>query len=318
MGAFHKPVLLQETIESLNLQKNQNTIDCTVGGGGHALEILKKTSPNGKLLAIDLDPEAIKEAKKSLKKYLPRITLVENNYKKINKIKINVFNTIQVHAVLCDLGLSSSQLQDESRGFSFKSSGAFDLRFNQKLSGLTAEKIVNTYNKKDLIKIFREFGEEKLASIIAQKVIAVRCSRKIQTPKELADIIEEIYRRKFKSRSKIHPATKVFQALRIEVNRELESLKVFLPRALGVLKEKGRLAVISFHSLEERIIKEFIKRESRDCVCPPKAPACVCDHAATLKRVTKKSILPSEQEIRDNPRSRSAKLWVVEKLNNIN
>jgi len=311
---FHKPVLLNEVIELLELKKNQNVIDCTVGGGGHAIEILKKTSPKGKLLGIDLDPLAIKHAEKALKKYSSRITLVCDNYKNINKIKRNVFNTIQIHAILCDLGLSSGQLKDNTRGFSYQASGDLDLRFGPGVGLLTARKIINTYKENELIKIFKEYGEEKLARPIAGAIIEKRRQQKIERPTELAQIIKSIYLRKFKTKSKIHPATKVFQALRIEVNQELENIKSFLPEAVKLLPKKGRLAVITFQGLEDKIIKEFIKRETRDCICPPKAPACVCNHQASIIKVTSKPVKPSSKEVRDNPRARSAKLWVVERV----
>jgi 16S rRNA (cytosine1402-N4)-methyltransferase len=314
MNTFHQPVLLKETIEGLNLQSNDNVIDCTVGGGGHALEILKKISPHGKLLAIDLDPLAIQAARTNLKNYLSRITFIEDNFKNINKIKKDVFNPVKIHAILCDLGLSSAQLQDRSRGFSFRHQESFDLRFGPGSGSLTAEQIINTYKEQDLKRIFQDYSEEKLASKIAQRIIAVRHEHKIKMPAELAAIIVDIYKRKFKTKSKIHPATKVFQALRMEVNQELVNLQKFLPPALSLLEKAGRLAVISFHGLEERIIKKFIRRELGECICPPKAPVCLCHHQATLKMITKKPVKPSEQEVQNNPRSRSAKLWLVQKI----
>lgn len=314
MEVRHQPVLLNEAIKYLDLKKNQNVIDCTLGGGGHAKEILKKTAPNGKLIAIDLDPQAIKRGRQVLEKYLSRIIFIEDNYKNINKIKKNVFANVQTDAVLCDLGLSSDQLEDNGRGFSFGATESLDLRFGPSVGTLTAEKIVNKYSEKDLIKIFREHAQETLARQIAQKIIAKRRESKIKTPLELAHIIKEVYQSNFKTESRRNPATKVFQALRIEVNSELISLKAFLPLALESLKAGGRLVIISFHSLEERLIKEFIRRELRDCICPPKAPACVCNHRATIKKLIGKPIKPSAKEIADNPRSRSAKLWAIIKI----
>ncbi len=318
MSYFHQSVLLKETIELLNPRPNQHFIDCTLGGGGHAAAILERTGPKGKLLGIDLDKNAIEYSRRRLKKFFGRYILVQDNFKNINKIKNEQFPNFTINGVLADLGLSSNQLQGRSgAGFSFQTDGQLDMRFDQSQS-LTAEEIVNTYPIQKLIKIFKEYGEENLASLIAQKITAFRRQKKIKTTAELAEIILQAYREKLKSKKEIpwlgglHPATKVFQALRIAVNDELNNLKKFLKEAMEILPSGDRLAVISFHSLEDRIVKKFFQTEAKDCLCPPELPVCQCGHRKIFKIITKKAVQPSAAEIKQNPRSRSARLRVVE------
>lgn len=301
-------------------QANENYIDCTLGGGGHTKAILELTGPNGKVLAIDLDPKALKNAQEKLKEFKKRIILVEDNYQNINKIKNEYLAGDTISGILADLGLSSNQLEDpDGRGFSFQTDEPLDMRLDID-NDLTAECIVNTYSEEQLFNIFKDFGQEKLARLIAQKITAVRRQRKIKTTFELTDLILSVYREKLGSKKEVpwigglHPATKVFQALRIAVNNELENLKTFLAAAVGLLPSGGRLAVITFHSLEDRIVKRFFQQEAKDCLCPPETPICQCQHIKQLKIITKKPVAPDKSEIKANPRSRSAKLRVAEKI----
>ncbi|MBD3359527.1 MAG: 16S rRNA (cytosine(1402)-N(4))-methyltransferase RsmH [Candidatus Buchananbacteria bacterium] len=306
----HKPVLLDEVVEYLKPQPNQNFIDCTVGGGGHAKAILQKTGPNGKLLGIDLDIQAIEAAKQNLQEFKDRIILINDNYQNLKQILYDTgFN--KINGILLDLGLSSYQIQAKTRGFSFKGDSFLDMRFGE--TEQTAADIINKYKEADLIRIFKEYGEERYAKQIAQEIVDLRKKQPITKTNQLVDIIEKVYKNKPKPK-KIHVATKVFQALRIEVNNELANLKKILPQALEALFKNGRLVVISFHSLEDKIVKEFFKKESKDCLCPPQIPVCVCEHKAQLKILTKKVVKPSQTEIMKNPRSRSAKLRAVVKI----
>lgn len=305
----HQPVLVKEVLEYLAPQPNENFVDCTLGGGGHASEILKLTEPDGKLVGIDLDPEAIKAAKEKLLNFGDRAILINDNYKNLKKIIYDAgFN--QINGILLDLGLSSYELEDETRGFSFRGSEVLDMRFGA--TEKTAAYIINQYKEENLTRTFKEYGEERYAGQIAREIVTERKTQPISTTDQLVKIIEQVY--KNKPKLKIHPATKVFQALRIEVNHELENLQEILPQAMELLSKGGRLAVISFHSLEDRIVKEFFKNEAKGCICPPKLPVCNCNHKPSLKILTKKIIIPSSGEIKNNPRSRSAKLRAVVKL----
>jgi 16S rRNA (cytosine1402-N4)-methyltransferase len=306
----HESVLPKEVIEYLDPKPNDNFIDCTLGGGGHAREILKLISPNGKLLGIDLDPEAIKAAKMKLQEFGDRAILINDNYKNLNIIIQDQKGFNQINGVLLDLGLSSYELEDETRGFSFRGSSFLDMRFGA--TEKTAAYIINQYKEENLIRIFKEYGEERYAKQIAREIINQRKLQPIRTTEQLVKIIEQVYQNKPKL--KIHPATKVFQALRIEVNHELENLQELLPQALNLLAKGGRLVVISFHSLEDRIVKEFFKNQAKGCICPPKLPICTCNHEPSLKILTKKIIIPSLGEVKKNPRSRSAKLRAAIKL----
>jgi 16S rRNA (cytosine1402-N4)-methyltransferase len=310
MKFAHVPVLSKEVIEYLVPKSNENFIDCTIGGGGHAKEILKRTNPNGKLLGIDQDPVAISAAKENLKEFSKKITLITDNFKNLKEIIYDTgFNKID--GILLDLGISSYELQDVSRGFSFKGSAFLDMRFGQE--GLTAADVLNNYKETDLIRIFKDYGEERYARQIAEEIVKQRKISKIIKTDQLVAIIENVYKNKPKPR-KIHIATRVFQALRIEVNDELNNLKKVLPVILSLLNKGGRLAIISFHSLEDRIVKQFLKREAKECLCPPYLPVCQCGHHAQLKILTKKVITPSLAEIKANPKSRSAKLRAAVKI----
>jgi 16S rRNA (cytosine1402-N4)-methyltransferase len=313
---IHKPVLLGEAIEKLNLKSGDTVVDGTLGAGGHALEILKKISPGGKLIAIDWDKRAIdsfgkkEQVKESIAKR--ELILANGSYVDLEEILRGLgFQTVD--AIFADLGFSSDQIEDVQRGFSFLKSGMLDMRYSPETQKKNAADVINRYPEDKLAEIFRSFGEEKFAKRIAGRIIESRKEKKIEKTGELVDIISKAVP-EFYRRGRIHCATRVFQALRIEVNQELSNLSRFLEAAIDNLANGGRLAIISFHSLEDRIVKNFFRLHSRDCVCPPSFPKCVCRHRQTLKIITKKPIVPTESEIKENPRARSAKLRVAEKL----
>jgi 16S rRNA (cytosine1402-N4)-methyltransferase len=312
MKDFHQPVLPEEVIHYLDPKPGQKFIDCTLGGGGHAIELLSKTAPDGMVLGIDLDPIAIKTAQKAVKQYAHRIIFVKDNFRNLKDIvKERAFG--KANGILLDLGLSSGQLQDHSRGFSFLAEGRLDMRFGQQTE-LTAEKILNTFSEKELIEILRSYAEERLARPIALTIIEHRKIKPIVKPEDIIGIVADVYKKYFRGKSKVNPATKIFQALRIAVNRELDNLQTVLPQAIGSLKPGGRLAVISYHSLEDRIVKDYFRQESRDCLCPPSMPLCQCGHHKSIALITHKPVEPTFEEVAQNPRSRSAKLRVIEKL----
>ncbi len=307
----HIPVLLNEVIEYLNPQVNQNFVDCTLGGGGHSQEILKKTAPKGKLLAFDLDPQAIVAAKENLKDFAGRIIFINDNYKKL-KTKIYEFKFDKINGIICDLGYSSFQVDEHARGFSFHSKESLDLRYSPDAE-LTGEEVVNNYSEERLTTILSEYGEEPLSKTIAREIIAKRKKQKVSAL-GLKQIIEGVYAHRWRTPSRIHPATRTWQALRIEVNDELGNIEEFLPQGIEVLEPGARLGIISFHSIEDRVIKNYFRKEAKDCICPPQIPKCVCEHRASIKIINKKPITATKKELEENPRSRTAKLRVVEKL----
>jgi 16S rRNA (cytosine1402-N4)-methyltransferase len=302
---IHIPVLRDEVIDALLVQPGGRYIDCTVGQGGHASARLEHSSPGGQLLGIDLDPQAIAQAKERLLPYGKAAFLINNDYKNLEDI-CSTLDFQPVHGILFDLGLSSFQLANTSRGFSFRFDAPLDMRFNP-AQELTAATIVNTFSEQELVAIIANYGEERRSRRIARSIVA---SRPINTTLELAAVVQ----RAVGIRGRIHPATKTFQALRIAVNQELEHLKVALEQTVHLLGFGGRLVAISYHSLEDRLVKEYLNRESRDCICPPRTPVCVCGHKATLRLIDKKPIVPSPAEIEANPRSRSAKMRVAERI----
>jgi 16S rRNA (cytosine1402-N4)-methyltransferase len=299
----HVPVLLHEVLESLQLKPNDTVIDCTVGDGGHSEKILEATAPNGQLIAIDADPESLLRAKQFLYAFGDRITFVRGNFADLEKIALE--NGLgQVDALLADLGWSSPQFAERGRGFSFQN----DEPLNMTYSGseeITATEIINTFDAEDLEKIFREYGEEKLSKEIAKKIIEYRKQKTIERTGELVELILQSYREKLKTNKEIpwvgglHPATKIFQALRIATNRELEKLEEFLPQAIAHLKSGGRLGIITFHSLEDRIVKHFFKD---------------LEVKKVVTILTKKPIECSQNEAKENTRARSAKLRVIKKV----
>lgn len=309
---LHIPVLLNEVIEGLNLKSNQNVIDATLGGGGHSEVILEKIAPSGVIIGFDLDSSAIEIAKNRLAKFGNRVIYINDNYQNLKKYESQF--DFGINAILLDLGLSLYQLQDKSRGFSFLDESGLDMKYNKDESGPDAKYIINNYKEEDLIKIFNDFGEEKLAKQIAKEIISARKVKEINTAIELSDVISRIYRRFYKKYSRTNPATKVFQALRIYVNREFENIENFLPDAIKILRPDGRFVVISYHSLEDRIIKNYFRTESRDCICPLELPECRCNHKASIKIINKSIIIPSQEEIVLNSASESAKMRIVEKI----
>lgn len=305
--AVHTPVMLREVLAALNVQPGGRYVDGTAGAGGHAAAIMEAASPGGSLVGMDKDPEALARASKQLERFGADVHLVPGDYAHMGEV-CRELNFVPVHGVLLDVGLSSLQLEDPQRGFSFQREGPLDMRFDP-AQELTAEQIVNEYGERELIDILRRFGEEPRARRIAQRIIA---RRPLRTTTELAKVVEEAVGGRVRRQS--HPATRTFQALRIAVNQELLSLADALPQAYGLLGDLGRLVVLSFHSLEDRIVKSFIQRESSDCICPPKQPACTCDHKAGLRKISRGAVRPSPEEIASNPRSRSARLRVAERL----
>lgn len=300
-----------EVLEHLGCKPGGIYVDGTVGGGGHALRILSASSPGGRLVGIDRDSNAIEAAAKALEGFGDRITLVKDNFRNIRRV-LDGLGIKEVDGVLLDLGVSSYQLERPERGFSFRTEAALDMRMDA--SGpVTARDLVNGLPLEELERIFREYGEERFSRQIARSIIRTREKKPVETTTELAQLILEAIPRKFHG-GKIHPATRVFQALRIAVNDELGSLKDGLRGSVDSLKKGGRLAVISFHSLEDRIVKGFFRELSSPCVCPPRLPRCVCGRVATVKLLTKRALTPTEEEIDKNPRARSAKLRALERL----
>lgn len=316
----HISVLEDEVIEFLQIAKNKNYIDCTLGGGGHTARILEANKPNGQVLAFEMDDRAIKAAKEKLDKYKNRFIVAHSSYVHLQE-KVKELNFKNISGIVFDLGLSSDQLEKSNRGFSFKDDGPLDMRFDPSGQTLTAEDIVLTWPEEKLFKIIREYGEEKQAKRLSRGIVAWRenfCKQKQKTLKTsmLVSTILRIFNIKESSlqRYRIHPATKVFQALRIAVNDELENVKNVLPQAVDILQPGARLVVISFHSLEDRIVKQYFKSISRGCICPPAVPICVCDNEPLVKIINHKVIKPSKEELLRNPRSRSAVMRVVEKI----
>jgi 16S rRNA (cytosine1402-N4)-methyltransferase len=302
----HQPVLYHEIIHALRPQSPGRYVDATVGAGGHAWGILEASAPDGQLLALDKDPQALAIASQRLSVYHPRVILVHASYTQLRE-ELRRIGWTRVNGIVFDLGVSSMQLDQAERGFSFLGDGLLDMRFDP-TTGMSAADLVNTLSEDELTELIWRYGEERYARRIAREICR---SRPLHTTMQLAQVVE---RAAGGQRERIHPATRTFQALRIAVNDELRALEQALPVAVESLISGGRLAVISFHSLEDRIVKQFFRRESKDCICPPEQPVCTCNHHATLREITRKPILPSSEEIEANPRARSAKLRVAEKI----
>jgi 16S rRNA (cytosine1402-N4)-methyltransferase len=303
---LHTPVMVEEVLHYLDVLPGGRYVDCTVGTGGHAETVLEMASPGGLLLGLDVDAQALALAGKRLERFWPDVRLVEANYRDLAAV-CREYSFIPVHGVLFDLGLSSLQLAQAERGFSFQREGPLDMRFDQEQE-LTAFDIVNHCSEVELARIIWQYGEERQSRRIARAIVR---ARPIHTTRELAEVVSRAVRA---PGHRLHPATRTFQALRIAVNRELENLEMALAQAVQVLGRGGRLVVISYHSLEDRIVKQFLQRESQDCICPPDLPKCLCGHRATLRPLTRSPVRPSEGEVRRNPRSRSALLRAAEKL----
>ena len=306
MEFSHKPIMLNEVLSGLNINPDGIYIDCTIGGAGHSKEILKRLT-TGKLIGIDKDDDALKVCKERLKQY-NNVILVKSDFKNIEKV-LNNINVDKIDGVLIDLGVSSYQLDNPERGFSFRFDAPLDMRMDTTQT-LTAKQVVNEYSLSHLQRILKEYGEEEYSSSIAKNIIN---NRPIHTTKQLASIIEKSMPTKVVyKRNGAHK--KAFQAIRIEVNHELENLFETINFLISKLKKGGRIAILSFHSLEDRIVKTAYNINCTGCVCPPKTPICICGHKATLKLVNKKPIMASQPEQIENPRSSCAKLRVAEKL----
>jgi 16S rRNA (cytosine1402-N4)-methyltransferase len=314
MGEGHLPVLVDEVLASLAVGPGSSVADCTVGGGGHAERLLETTSPDGRLLGIDADRAAIAEAERVLARFGDRVVLRHANFEAIYDTAIES-GLAPLDGALFDLGLSSYQLADPGRGFSFAADAPPDMRFDE-TSGVSALELIERSSERELAGILATFGEERRAGRIAKAIVAARAEGRIVTAADLAEVVARAApaRPGGADAGRIHPATRTFQALRVAVNREVEVLSAGLAGALAALKPGGRMAVISYHSIEDRIVKRFIVRESRDCIEEPLPPVCTCGHRAQLRAITKGVITPGPDEVRRNRRARSAKLRVAEKL----
>ena len=303
----HVPVLLDEVIAGLRPQRGGYFVDCTVGLGGHAAAILERISPSGRLLGIDADPEAIKVSQDKLSDYGEAVTLVNDNFVNLEAI-CGRYHFHPVDGILFDLGVSSLQLDTAERGFSFHLDAPLNMRFDPG-QGLTASDIINSFSEQELAKLIEKYGEERHSRRIARYIVQ---NRPIATTVELASLVEQASSGK---RAKIHPATRTFMALRIAVNSELQNLELALKQTINLLRPGGRLTVLSYHSLDDRIVKQFMRYAASSCLCPPETVICRCGHTPTLKLISRKVIKPTSLEIESNPRSRSAKLRIAERLN---
>lgn len=311
MEFAHIPVMLSECLEGLNIKADGTYVDGTVGGAGHSIEIVKRLSENGRLICVDKDEDALKAAGERLAPYKDRVTFIHDDYKNL----VNELDSIgvgKVDGILLDLGVSSYQLDNAERGFSYMKDAPLDMRMDRS-QRISAHEVVNGYTESELARILFDYGEEKLARQIARNIVRARSEKPIETTLELAKIVEDTY--PAKTRWKFgHPAKRTFQAIRIEVNDELSSLGEAVTAMARRLEKGGRMAVITFHSLEDRIVKSAFKELSLACTCPPDFPVCVCGKVQEVELVNKKPITASEEELENNSRSQSAKLRVIEKL----
>lgn len=310
MEFHHISVLLNEVLDGLSIKPDGIYVDGTLGGAGHSLEIVKRLR-NGKLIGIDQDPAALEKSKEVLADYMDRVILIHSNYSGIKRV-LREIGFDKVDGILLDLGVSSHQLDTEERGFSHNKDAPLDMRMDT-TGGFTAWDVVNTYSEGELEKILLEYGEEKWARRIAQFIVNERQEKTIDTTFELVTVIKKAIPKKVRMEGH-HPAKKTFQAIRIEVNRELEVLTGAITDMVECLNPGGRLAIITFHSLEDRIVKEAFKELYKDCICPPELPKCVCDKRREIDIITRKPLTPSKEELEYNPRSRSAKLRVAERI----
>lgn len=316
----HTSVLLQETVDGLFLKSGSVVVDATLGGGGHTRELLRRVLPSGTVIALDTDRSALDMFQKSI---VPgdivyqalqdgHLLLVQSNYSAIDEV-LEKYHIEHVDAILADLGFSSDQIEAPERGLSFMLDGPLDMRLNRD-TDLTAEKIVNTFSQEEIEKILRDFGEETESRRITRMIVSEREKKMFTATSELRMLIENVYPKSKRFKMKIHPATKTFQALRIAVNQELYHLEQFLKQAEKRLKKGGRIAVITFHSGEDRVVKQFWKERASGCICPPGFPVCRCGKMPQIKILTKKPLLPTEEEKKKNVRARSAKLRIAEKI----
>ena len=317
MDTYHIPILSDKVVNFLKPKRDGVYIDGTVGLGGHSTAILRTSAPDGRVIGIDLDADALTIAKDRLHTFGERSTLINGNFAEMD-VLLKGHSIQAVDGILLDLGVSSLQLDVPHRGFSFNHTGPLDMRMNlgrgadnAEETTLTAMQVVNNSTADVLIDIFRRYGEERFAKRIAHRIVRVRQQEPITTTTQLAEIVKQVVPKKA---SRIHPATRVFQALRIYVNAELENLLTGLDVAITLLKPKGCLCVITFHSLEDRIVKHRFQTWAKTCICPPKTPICICEHSPSVEILTKRPVLPDVIEIQNNPRSRSAKLRAARKL----
>lgn len=307
----HKSVLLFECIEALNIRDGFTYVDCTAGGGGHSIEIAKRMGEGSTLICFDRDKDAIAAAKKRLADYQDRVIFINENFSTLEDV-INEYKIENLGGVLADLGCSSYQFDTPERGFSYMHDAPLDMRMDTD-SSLSAKSVVNEYSQERLKKIIFDYGEERFAPKIASEIVKYRESKTIETTKELADIIKGAIPKAARIDGP-HPAKRTFQAIRIEVNAELDCIEPLISTAAHKLVPSGRIAIISFHSLEDRLVKQSYKKLSSGCTCPRDFPVCVCGNKPIIKEVHKKPILPSEKELQENPRARSAKLRIAERL----
>ena len=305
----HISVLKEECISGLNINPEGIYVDCTTGGGGHSFEIAKRLT-TGRLICFDKDTDALTFAKQRLKEHEKKITFVNRNFADIEEV-LEELSIDAVDGILADLGVSSYQIDTAERGFSFMRDARLDMRMN-KTQDLDAYKVINTYKEEDLSKILFMYGEEKNARQIARKICKIRETKPIETTFELRDIVVSSYPPKFQNKPSL--CNKAFQAIRIEVNSELDDLTISVEKMLRKLKKNGRLCIITFHPLEDRIVKQAFKLHSTNCICPPKLPMCVCKHKADINLITKHPIVPEDNELLSNSRSGSAKLRIAEKI----
>ena len=307
----HKSVLLNETIEALNIIPEGIYVDGTLGGAGHSSEICKRLGSGGRLVGIDQDKDAIQASTERLKDYGSQVTIVRDNYENIASV-LKGLNIEKVDGILLDLGVSSYQLDTDERGFSYQHEAPLDMRMDDR-NPMTAADIVNGYSLQELARVIREYGEDKFAQNIAKHICAEREKAPIETTTQLAEIIKQAIPMKMRVTGG-HPAKRTFQAIRIELNRELTVLKESIGTMIDLLNPGGRLCIITFHSLEDRIVKEAFRKAENPCTCPPDFPVCVCGNVSKGKVITRKPILPGEEELADNRRSESAKLRVFERV----
>ena len=307
----HRSVLLYECIDALNIRDGYTYVDCTTGGGGHSLEIAKRLGKNGRLICFDQDEVAIRAATERLTPYLDRITFVHENFENLERV-ITEMKIDNLGGILADLGCSSPQFDDPERGFSYMHDARLDMRMDSS-APLDAYKVVNTYSEDALRRLIFDYGEERFAPKIARAIVQRRAERPIESTFELSDLIKSVIP-PAKRQDGPHPAKRTFQAIRIEVNRELDVIRPIIDAASRHLVKSGRIAIISFHSLEDRIVKQGYLDHARGCTCPRDFPVCVCNNKPKFDIITKKPILPTDEELEENPRSRSAKLRVAEKI----
>ena len=310
MEFVHKSIMLEEVIESLAIKPNGIYVDGTLGGAGHSFEIVKRLGEGGRLIGIDQDGEAIEAATKRLTPYKDKVTIVRSNYAQMKEV-LRDLGILKVDGILLDLGVSSYQLDNAERGFTYREDVPLDMRMDQRQTK-TARDIVNDYSETELYHIIRNYGEDKFAKNIAKHIVQARQKAPIETTGQLIEVIKAAIPKKVRATGG-HPAKKTFQAIRIELNHELDVLKNNLEDMIDLLNDEGRIAIITFHSLEDRIVKNIFRTSERPCICPPEFPVCVCGRVSKGRVITRKPIVPSKEELEENSRSKSAKLRVFER-----